>query len=115
MGFINSCTSESILSISGKKNSSKELWEALKSSLSSKGRSRVSDLLQQLHTTMKGSMSIDECVNFFKKLTEELVVVGYPVDDVSMIFAFLRGLGLDYMHFNISMNVNLENLTYDSW
>ena len=113
MGFINSCTFESILSIIGKKNSSKELWEALESSLSSKERSRVSDLLRQLHTAMKGIMSTDEYVNFFKKLTEELALASYPIDDVCLMFAFLRGLGLDYMHFNISMNANLENLTFD--
>ena len=113
MGFINSCTSESIISIIGKKNSSKELWDALESSLSSKGRSRVSDLLRQLHTAMIGSMSTDEYVNFFKKLNEELAVAGYPIDDVSFMFAFLRGLGPDYIHFNISMNANLENLTFD--
>ena len=62
---------------------------------------------------MKGTMSTDEYVNFFKKLSKELAIVDYLVSDVSMMFVFLRVLGPNYMHFNISMNANLENLTFD--
>ena len=32
---------------------------------------------------------------------------------MSMMFAFLRGLGHDDIHFNISMNANLENLNFE--
>ena len=113
ISFINSCVSESILSSIGKRNSAKGLWEALESSLSSKGRSRVSDLQRQIHTATKGNMTTDEYINMFKRLSEELSIVGYPVHDMSMMFAFLRGLGHDYIHFNISTNANLENLNFE--
>ena len=66
ISFINSCVSESIISSIGKRNSAKELWEALESSLSSKGRSRGSDLQRQIHTATKGNTTTNEYINMFK-------------------------------------------------
>ena len=73
----------------------------------------MSNLQRQIHTATKGNMTTDEYLNMFKRLSEELSIVGYPVDDMSMMFAFLRGLGHDYLHFNISMNSNLENRNFE--
>ena len=112
ISFINSCISKSVLFSIGKRNSAKELWEALESSLSSKGISKVSDLQCQIHIATKGNMTTNEYINMLKRLSEELSIVGYLVDYMSMMFAFLRGLGHDYIHFNISMNSNLENLNF---
>lgn len=49
----------------------------------------------------------------FKNITYELSSARQLVNDASMIFTFLRGLGTQYILFTISIIANLNHLSFE--
>ncbi|CAA6674840.1 unnamed protein product [Spirodela intermedia] len=113
LGFINSSLSEIILSKLGQKTTTKELWTAIQKTYSSSDRSRIMDLQRHLHNFVKGDSCIEEYIQRFKRLAEELALAGKLVEEISQICVFLRGLGPKYSTFDISINANLNHLTFE--
>ncbi|CAA7405355.1 unnamed protein product [Spirodela intermedia] len=56
--------------------------------------------------------SMDNYIKYFKRIYEELSITDHLVDELSMIFIFLYSLGPQYISFTISINVNINHLSF---
>lgn len=109
----NSSLSEIVLSKLSQKTTAKELWMAIQKTYSSSDCFRIMDLQHRLHNFVKGDSSIEEYIQGFKRLTEELALASKLVEETHQICVFLRGLGPKYGTFDISINANLFHFTFE--
>ena len=113
LSILVSSLSENVLPCVVGKTTSKEAWEALNKHCSSSNPSRIMHLHNKLHDTSKGTRSVSEYVQDIRRTCDELAVVGHPVQESVSIYALLRGLGSTYSAFNVGINSNLHNLTFE--
>ncbi|CAA7387678.1 unnamed protein product [Spirodela intermedia] len=57
-------------------------------------------------------MSTYDYIKHFKRISEELSTANHLVDVPSMIFAFLHSLGPQYISFTVSINANINHLSF---
>ncbi|CAA6653455.1 unnamed protein product [Spirodela intermedia] len=57
-------------------------------------------------------MSTYDYIKHFKRISEELSTASHLVDVPSMIFAFLHSLGPQYISFTVSINANINHLSF---
>ena len=113
LSFLHSTISEAIIPVISKSISSKDVWTALENHFNSKNASPIMDLQRQFYNFSKGNSTTDDYVKSFKTIVKNLAVVGQPVSEAAMIFAFLRGLRTDYEKFFVSTNANIGHLRFE--
>ena len=113
LSILVSSLSENILPCVAGKSTSNEDWDALNKHCSSSNLSRIMHLHNRLHNSSKGTRFVSEYVEDIRRTCDELVAVGYPVQESVSIYALLRDLGPIYLAFNAGITSNLHNLTFE--
>jgi hypothetical protein len=72
------------------------MWAAISQSFASQSWFRVLHLRNQLVATWKGDMSIASYFSTMRGYTDEMALVGKPLDDDDVISYILNGLDADY-------------------
>uniref|UniRef100_A0A803PHP6 Polyprotein n=1 Tax=Cannabis sativa TaxID=3483 RepID=A0A803PHP6_CANSA len=74
---------------------SSEIWNTLEQLFGTASRARQIHLMNQLQSTKKESLAIDEYLLKMKNLTDGLRAAGNPISDEQLIFYVLTGLGTE--------------------
>ena len=80
---------------------------------SSRSRTRILQIRTQLATAMKGSKSSTDYFHFIKRLADELVVVGQPLNHDDIITYILAGLNHEYGSFVASISAHFDSITLE--
>jgi hypothetical protein len=95
--------------------SSKVVWNALDDTFSSRSRARILQIGTQLATATatKGSKTATDYFHYIKRLTDELVVAGQPLNHNDIITYILAGLSHEYDSFVVSISARTDDITLE--
>jgi hypothetical protein len=95
--------------------SSKVVWNALDDTFSSRSRARILQIGTQLATATatKGSKTTTDYFHYIKRLTDELVVAGQPLNHNDIITYILAGLSHEYDSFVVSISARTDDITLE--
>ena len=93
--------------------SSKAVWNALDDTFSSRSRARILQIRTQLATATKGSKTTTDYFHYIKRLTDELVVAGQPLNHDDIITYILAGLNHEYDSFVASISARTDDITLE--
>nr|DAD45035.1 TPA_asm: hypothetical protein HUJ06_003265 [Nelumbo nucifera] len=71
-------------------------WTTLATTYATPSRSHIKQLKEQLKRCTKGSKSINEYMQAIKTRSDELALLGKPLDDEDLVDRVLKGLGEEY-------------------
>jgi len=77
-------------------DSSSEMWFVLENLYSQQTIAESFQLNQQLRSTKKGSMSVNEYVLKIKTIRHALTAIGEPMSDKDLLLVVINGLDSDY-------------------
>ena len=95
--------SKSVLAQVVNYTTSMAVWNGLEENFSSRSCARILQIRTQLATAMKGNKTTNEYFQFIRKLTNELVVTGQPLNHDDFITYILAGLNHEYDNFVASI------------
>jgi len=85
-----------LISFVARTTSSHDAWHVLATTYAKPSHGRIRQVKNQLKNLTKGSMSITDFVYFIKARSDELVVLGAPMDTDDVTEQILNGLDEDY-------------------
>lgn len=74
----------------------RETWTILEDLFQSQSKARVLQLKQQLQTTNKGDLSVDDYFMKMRSHADISAVVGYPMSNDDLVLQILNGFGFAY-------------------
>ena len=99
LGWIVSSLSPSIVSTIYGLETSRLAWQALNSRFAAPSTSRISLIKRKFQSLQQGSMSCQSFLDEVKSLSNELSIVGKPVEDSDLILSVLNGLNSSFHSF----------------
>ncbi|KAK6151993.1 hypothetical protein DH2020_014628 [Rehmannia glutinosa] len=103
-----SSLSESVLISTVGLSTSKEIWECLQTTFSSKNQAKVMQYCMYLQTLKKGNLHMSEYLNKIKNCCDLLGSAGESVSQKDQVMYVLIGLGLEYSPVVVSATSILE-------
>ena len=111
--LINNSLSEAVIfTIVGKKTA-KDAWEALNNNYSSRSKSRIMNLQGRLHNIKKENMSLESYIQIMRTIGDEFQACEHNIEQSDLTCAILNGLGQEYNSFYVSINPQLDHLSYE--
>ena len=98
-------------------NTSRQVWTTLANRFASQSRTHVSHIKQQLQNLCQGSKSCLEYMQLAKSWSDQLVVIGKPLDDEDLISVITNGLNPTFIHFvtTFSFATCEKSLSFDDF
>ena len=90
-----------------------QAWDHVHTAFANRSRSRVLYLKEKLSLTTKGTSFVFEYLRSIKLISDELSLIGYPLDDIDLVLYYLSGLGLDFKDIATILRAQPSSLTYD--
>ena len=85
-----------LLALVSASETSYQAWIKLEKTYANKSRTRILSLHDSLMKVKKNSQSIVEYMQSIKKITDDLTLVRYPLNDDELVIHVLNGLGSEY-------------------
>jgi hypothetical protein len=117
LSWINASLSEKVLSTVYGLNTSRQVWTALANRFASQSRTHISHIKQQLQNLRQGSKSCSEYLQSAKAWSDQLAVIGKPLDDEDLISVITNGLNPTFIHFvtNLAFATREKSLSFDDF
>jgi hypothetical protein len=96
LSWINATLIEKVLSIVYGLNTSHQVWAYLASKFASQSRSQVAHLKRHLQNLHQGSQSCSDYLQSTKLWSDQLAIVGKPIDNDDLISYVISGLNASY-------------------
>jgi hypothetical protein len=93
--------------------SSHDAWHVLATTYAKPSRGRIRQVKNQLKNLTKGSLSITDFVYFIKARSDELAVLGAPMDTDDLTEQILDGLGEDYTELVRAVQAREAAISFD--
>jgi len=77
-------------------DTSREAWVALERAFTNRSQSRIMSLRERLSSISKGNSTVFAYLQSIRNITDELALIGHPIDDLEMVIHALNGLGLAF-------------------
>ncbi|KAK6120608.1 hypothetical protein DH2020_045641 [Rehmannia glutinosa] len=103
-----SALSESILITTVGLNTSKEIWDCLKTTFANQNQAKVMQYRLHLQTLKKGNLQMKDYLNKIKSCCDLLGSAGEPVSQKDQVMYVLSGLGPEYNSVMVSATSRLE-------
>lgn len=85
-----------VQSVVSSANTTKEVWDILANTFGNPSRGHIRQLKYQIRTCVKGTQSISEYLRTIKAKSDELALLGKPMDKEDLTEQILAGLSEDY-------------------
>jgi hypothetical protein len=105
--------SSPLISFVARTTSSHDAWNVLATTYAKPSRGRIRQVKNQLKNLTKGSMSITDFVYFIKARSDELAVLGAPMDTNDLTEQILDGLGEDYTELVRAVQAREAAISFD--
>ncbi|KAA8547071.1 hypothetical protein F0562_003500 [Nyssa sinensis] len=117
LAWINATLTEKVLSTVYGQTSSRQVWNTLSNRFAPHSRSRISHLKRQLQTLNQSNKTCTDYLFTAKNWSDQLVVVGKPVDEEDLISYVVGGLNSAYHPFITSLNFATQDssITFDDF
>lgn len=92
-----------------------QVWNSLEEMLLSITTENKIHTNESLHTLKKELLTMEEYIKCFKILSDKLVAMKKPLDDLTKVFMLVRGLGDEYKHFKITMLAKAPYPTFNKF
>ncbi|KAG6738327.1 hypothetical protein POTOM_057939 [Populus tomentosa] len=102
-----------LISFVARTTSSRDAWHVLATTYAKPSHGRIHQVKNQLKNLTKGSMSITDFVYFMKARSDELVVLGAPMDANDLTEQILDGLGEDYTELVRAVQAHEAAISFD--
>lgn len=109
-----SSVDQNVITMLGNVKNSKQAWDILNNTFASKTCARIMQLKEQLSRFTKGSRPIFEYLQGIKSLSDELVVINSPLDDVDLVIYTLNGLGPEYKEVSAAICTRENPIGFDA-
>ncbi|ESR37344.1 hypothetical protein CICLE_v10030281mg, partial [Citrus x clementina] len=96
--------SPTIISFIAHANTSREAWTVLANTYAKPSRGRIKQVKNLLKNPTKGTMTVTDFLHSVKARTDELAILGAPMEEEDLIEKILDGLGDDYKELYLDIN-----------
>uniref|UniRef100_A0A5K1AKN1 Retrotransposon gag domain-containing protein n=1 Tax=Nymphaea colorata TaxID=210225 RepID=A0A5K1AKN1_9MAGN len=105
VAYITSTLLEEVLGGVDDDLTAQELWSMLATTYSQVSEARFLQLKRQFQDIKRGTRTVLEYLNEIKNVSDQLAVIGYPVNDKDKVQQALSGLGTDFDIFCTALEV----------
>ena len=92
---------------------SQQAWNQLCTTFANKSRSWVLFLKGKMSSISKGQSSVYDYLMSIKIISDELSLIGYPLDDIDLVLYYLSCLGSDFKDIATVLRAQPGTLTFD--
>lgn len=104
---------ESVISLISLAKTSEEAWTKLSAAYANRSRSRLMSLKEQLSRLTKGTQSVTDYMSKIKSISDELTIIGSPLDDLDLVIHTLNGLGQDYKEISAAVRARESSISFE--
>jgi hypothetical protein len=112
IALLGSCDAEA-RAVMSTSPTSRDAWLTLERAFATRSRSRVISLKERLNSIKKGSDTVATYLQNIQSISEELSLIGHPVDDVDLVIYALNGLDHSFREFTASIRTRDNPIAFD--
>jgi len=92
----------------------RDAWLILERAFATRSRSRVMSLKERLNSIRKGSTTVAAYMQTIRSISDELSLIGHPVDDIDLVIHALNGLDPSFREFTASIRTRDSPIPFDA-
>ena len=96
LSWLNGSMTPSVLSTVARFTTSRDVWKSLERRYASQSKTRILQLMSELHNTKRGDLSISDYVDKINSIADNLALAGNAIDDDTLVTIIMRNVGPTY-------------------